>query len=113
MTGLATGNGFPNVVVTGIAMTTSVAPDADGTWKALLDGRSGIRTLDDYFVEQYDLPVRIGGHLLEDFDGELTQLELRRLSYLQKMSTVVGRRAWLDAGAPEVDTRRLMVSIGT
>ena len=113
MAGLATGNGFPNVVVTGVAMTTSVATDADGTWKALLDGRSGIRKLEDPFVEQYDLPVRIGGHLLEDFDGELTRVELRRLSYLQKMSTVLSRRVWENAGSPEVDTRRLMVSIGT
>jgi beta-ketoacyl ACP synthase len=29
------------------------------------------------------------------------------------MSTVIGRRAWEHAGSPEVDTRRLMVSIGT
>ena len=113
MAGLATGNGFPNVVVTGVAMTTSVATNAEGTWKALLDGRSGIRKLEDPFVEQYDLPVRIGGHLLEDFDGELTRVELRRLSYLQKMSTVLSRRVWDNAGSPEVDTRRLMVSIGT
>jgi len=113
MAGLATGNGFPNVVVTGIAMTTSVATDAEGTWKALLEGRSGIRKLEDPFVEQYDLPVRIGGHLLEDFDSALTRIELRRLSYLQKMSTVLGRRVWENAGAPEIDSRRLMVSIGT
>ena len=83
------------------------------TWKKLLDGQSGIRKLEDPFVEQYDLPVRIGGHLLEDFDGELTRVELRRLSYLQKMSTVLGRRVWENAGSPEVDTKRLMVSIGT
>ena len=113
MGGLATGNGFPNVVVTGVAMTTALATDADSTWRKLLEGQSGIRKLEDPFVEQYDLPVRIGGHLLEDFDGELTRVELRRLSYLQKMSTVLGRRVWENAGAPEVDTRRLMVSIGT
>jgi beta-ketoacyl ACP synthase len=29
------------------------------------------------------------------------------------MSTVLGRRVWQNAGSPEVDTRRLMVSIGT
>jgi len=92
MTGLATGNGFPNVVVTGVAMTTALATDAEGTWKKLLEGQSGIRLLDDSFVEEYDLPVRIGGHLLEDFDGELTRVELRRLSYLQKMSTIMSRR---------------------
>jgi beta-ketoacyl ACP synthase len=111
--GLSTGNGLPNVVVTGVAMTTSVAANADDTWKALLDGQSGIRLLDDPFVEQYQLPVRIGGHLLEEFDGELTRVELRRLGYVQKMATVLGRRVWQNAGNPEVDTNRLAVSIGT
>ncbi|HEX3289148.1 MAG TPA: 3-oxoacyl-ACP synthase KasB [Mycobacterium sp.] len=113
MTGLATGSGLPNVVVTGIAMTTALATDANGTWQKLLDGHSGIRKLEDSFVEEYDLPVRIGGHLLEDFEDELTRIELRRLSYLQRMSTVLSRRVWKDAGDPEVDPKRLMVSIGT
>jgi beta-ketoacyl ACP synthase len=113
MAGLSTGSGLPDVVVTGVAMTTALATDADGTWKALLDGQSGIRMLEDPFVEQYDLPVRIGGHLLEDFDHELTRVQLRRLSYLQKMSTVLGRRVWQNAGSPEPDPKRLMVSIGT
>lgn len=113
MAPLSTGNGFPNVVVTGIAMTTALATSADDTWKKLLDGQSGIRRLEDPFVEEYDLPVRIGGHLLEDFDHELTRIELRRLSYLQKMSTVLSRRVWENAGSPEVDSKRLTVSIGT
>ena len=113
MAQLTTGNGLPSVVVTGMAMTTALATDAENTWKKLLDGQSGIRTLEDPFIEEYDLPVRIGGHLLEDFESELNKVELRRMSYLQRMATVVGRRAWRNAGAPEVDTRRLMVSIGT
>lgn len=94
-------------------MTTAVATDADTTWKLLLDSQSGIRTLDDPFVDEYQLPVRIGGHLLEDFDSHLTRVELRRLSYLQKMSTVLSRRLWDNAGSPELDTNRLAVSIGT
>jgi beta-ketoacyl ACP synthase len=106
-------DGLPNVVVTGFAMTTALATDAEGTWKRLLDGHSGIRTLDDDFIDLYDLPVRIGGHLLEDFNGDLTPEEIDRFSYLQKMATVIGRRAWEHAGSPEVDTKRLMVSIGT
>jgi beta-ketoacyl ACP synthase len=113
MVGLSTGNGFPDVVVTGVAMTTALATDSDSTWKGLLDGQSGIRKLEDPFVEEYDLPVRIGGHLLEEFDHQLTRVENRRLSYLQKMATVLGRRAWENAGSPEVDPKRLMVSIGT
>src|ERR1700676_5319497 len=113
MSRLSTGNGFPNVVFTAVAMTTALATDAENTWKKLLDGQSGIRKLDDPFVEKFNLPVRIGGHLLEGFDGELTRVELRRLSYLQRMSTVISRRVWENAGSPDVDTRRLMVSIGT
>ncbi|MEH3138519.1 MULTISPECIES: 3-oxoacyl-ACP synthase KasB [Mycolicibacterium] len=113
MNKLSTGNGLPNVVVTGIAMTTALATDAETTWKKLLAGESGIRRLDDPFVEEYDLPVRIGGHLLEDFEDELNRVEKRRLSYLQKMSTVIGRRVWENAGSPDVDPKRLMVSIGT
>ncbi|WP_343600795.1 3-oxoacyl-ACP synthase KasB [Mycobacterium sp.] len=113
MTELVTGKAFPNVVVTGVAMTTALASDAENTWKALLDGQSGIRTLDDPFVEEFDLTVRIGGHLVEEFDSQLTRIELRRKSYLQRMSTVLGRRVWENAGSPEVDTTRLLVSIGT
>jgi beta-ketoacyl ACP synthase len=113
MSTLATGKGFPNVVVTGIAMTTALASDAETTWKLLLDGQSGIRTLDDPFVEEFDLPVRIGGHLLEEFDSQLTRIENRRMGYLQKMATVLNRRVWENAGSPEVDTDRLLVSIGT
>jgi beta-ketoacyl ACP synthase len=113
MATLSTGNGFPDVVVTGVALTTSLATDVEGTWQSLLNGQSGIRTLEDPFVEEFDLPIRIGGHLLEDFDGELNRVELRRLGYVQKMATVLGRRVWQDAGSPEVDTNRLTVSIGT
>src|SRR6202789_1195855 len=113
LSSLATGNGFPNVVVTGIALTTALASDAETTWKLLLDGQSGIRTLDDPFVKDFDLPVRIGGHLVEEFDSQLTRIENRRLGYLQRMATVLNRRVWENAGSPDVDTNRLMVSIGT
>lgn len=113
MAQLTTGNGLPDVVVTGVAATTALAVDAENTWKNLLDGQSGIRLLGDPFVEEYDLPVKIGGHLLEDFESDLDRVEKRRYSYLQKMAAVMGRRVWESAGSPEVDTRRLMVSVGT
>ncbi|OBJ49422.1 3-oxoacyl-ACP synthase KasB [Mycobacterium sp. 1423905.2] len=113
MTELVTGRAFPNVVVTGIAMTTALASDVESTWKMLLDRQSGIRTMDDPFLEDFGLPVRIGGRLVEDFDSSLTRVELRRMGYLQKMSTVLSRRVWENAGSPEVDTNRLLVSIGT
>lgn len=104
---------FPDVVITGLAITTALATDADATWAALLDGRSGIRSLDAPFVDELDLPVRIGGQLLEVFDGELTRVELRRTSFLQKMALILSRRAWLDAGSPDMDPTRLGVVVGT
>ncbi len=112
MAGLRTGDGFPDVVVTALASSTALAPDAEDTWQQLLEGQSGIRRLDKSFVEQFDSPVRIGGELREDFDAHLSRVELRRLSFMQKMSRVLGRRLWDAAGNPDVDTRRLMVSIG-
>ena len=53
--------GFPNVVVTAVTATTSIAPDIESTWKGLLAGESGIRVLEDDFVAKWDLPVKIGG----------------------------------------------------
>jgi beta-ketoacyl ACP synthase len=104
---------FPDVVITGYAMTNALASDAEDTWTALMDGRSGIRALSGPFVDELDLPVTIGGQLLEDFDGELSRVELRRLSYPQKMALVLSRRAWAHAGSPDMDPTRLAVSVGT
>jgi beta-ketoacyl ACP synthase len=102
---------FPDVVITGFATTNALATDAEETWSALLAGRSGIRALSEDLIEAVDLPVKIGGQLLEEFDGELSRIELRRLSYLQKMAVVLSRRAWRHAGSPDVDTTRLGVSV--
>jgi beta-ketoacyl ACP synthase len=107
-----TGHRFPDVVVTAVSSTTALAPDAEGTWQALLDGRSGIRRLDKASLAEFQSPVRIGGELQEELDEYLTRVELRRLSFMQKMSTVLGRRLWETAGSPKVDTTRLMISIG-
>jgi beta-ketoacyl ACP synthase len=104
---------LPDVVITGVALTSALATDAEDTWTALIEGRSGISALSAPFVEELDLPVRIGGQLLEKFDDELTRVELRRLSYLQKMALVLGRRVWAHGGSPEVDPTRLAVTIGT
>ena len=112
MAALRTGDGFPDVVVTALVSSTALAPDADDTWEQLLAGGSGIRPLDKSFVDEFDSPVRIGGELRDGFDQYLTRIELRRLSYVQKMALVLSRRLWTSAGSPDVDTTRLMVSVG-
>jgi beta-ketoacyl ACP synthase len=104
---------YPDVVVTSVAATTSIAGDVDSTWKGLLNGESGIDVLEDDFVDRFGLPVRIGGHLKVNPDTLLPSEEYRRHSYLQRMALVLGREVWGNAGNPEVDPERLGVSIGT
>lgn len=114
MTTPSTLNGnFPNVVVTSMAATTSIAGDVDATWKGLLNGESGIETLEDDFIAEYDLPVRIGGHLKVSPDTLLERVEIRRMAYVERLATVLGREVWKNAGTPEVDPLRLGVAIGT
>ncbi|AEV74929.1 3-oxoacyl-(acyl-carrier-protein) synthase [Mycolicibacterium rhodesiae NBB3] len=114
MTRPSTANGgFPSVVVTAVTATTSLTPDIESTWKGLLAGESGIRILEDDFVEKWDLPVKIGGHLKEPLDPLMTRLEHRRMSYVQRMAKYVGNQLWENAGKPEVDPDRFSVVIGT
>ena len=114
MTRPSTANGgFPNVVVTAVTATTSIAPDIESTWKGLLAGESGIRVLEDDFVEKWDLAVKIGGHLKEPLDPLMTRLEMRRMSYVQRMSKYLGNQLWESIGRPEVDPDRFSVVIGT
>ena len=75
MTRPSTANGgYPNVVVTAVTATTAIAPDIESTWKGLLAGESGIRELTDDFVTKWDLPVRIGGHLVDSIEDALSAL---------------------------------------
>ncbi len=114
MTRPSTANGgFPNVVVTAVEATTALAADIESTWKGLLAGESGIRVLEDDFVTKWDLPVRIGGHLVDNVDDHMTRLDLRRMSYVQRMSKLLSGRLWENAGKPEVDPDRFAVVIGT
>ncbi|CAJ1501697.1 3-oxoacyl-ACP synthase KasA [[Mycobacterium] burgundiense] len=114
MTRPSTANGgFPNVVVTAVEATTALAADIESTWKGLLAGESGIRVLEDDWVAKWDLPARIGGHLVDNVDDHMTRIDMRRMSYVQRMSKLLSRRLWDNAGTPEVDPERFTVVIGT
>lgn len=114
MTRPSTANGgFPSVVVTAVEATTALAADVESTWKGLLAGESGIRELTDDFVTKWNLPVRIGGHLVDNVDEYMTRIDLRRMSYVQRMSKLLAGRLWESAGKPEVDPDRFAVVIGT
>src|SRR5918911_4938013 len=114
MTKPSTANGgFPSVVVTAVTATTSISGDIESTWKGLLAGESGIHVLEDEFVTKWDLPVRIGGHLGDSVDDHMTRLDMRRMSYVQRMAKLLGGQLWETAGTPEVDPDRFTVVIGT
>nr|WP_086012722.1 KasA/KasB family beta-ketoacyl-ACP synthase [Tsukamurella paurometabola] len=123
------GGQFPSVVVTAIELTTSLGTDTESTWSALLDGQSGIRELKGDFigVDIADLPVRIGGQLLEDPTSEVPErpdrkyagdvskqhVSKRRMSYVEQASHVMTKRLWDKAGRPDVDPARLAAVVGT
>ena len=93
--------GYPSVVVTAVTATTSIAPDVESTWKGLLAGESGIRVLEDDYITKWDLPVKIGGHLKESIDGQMSRLDMRRMSYVQRLAKVLSGQLWESAGSPD------------
>lgn len=102
-----------NAVVTGFVASTALADDADTTWKLLLDGRSGIGTLEPARVSTHNLPVRIGGVLKMAISDHLTRVEQRRLSFVEQLAVVLGRRLWRNSGLHGMDSDRLAVAVGT
>ncbi|MCF8589382.1 beta-ketoacyl-ACP synthase [Gordonia sp. HY285] len=107
------GGDFPSVVVTSMVATTSLGADLDTTWENLVAGKSGIRELTDDYIDDYKLPVRIGGKLVEDPTLEVTRIEARRMAYVERVSHIMSKRLWAQAGEPEVDPDRLGVVLGT
>ncbi len=105
--------GFRSVVVTAVEITTSIAPDTEGTWQGLLNGVSGTKRLTDAETVRLELPNAIGGKLVSDPTDELDRVKKRRMCYVQQMSYVMGKRLWHKSGKPEVDKDRLGVCIGT
>ncbi|MEV6279318.1 KasA/KasB family beta-ketoacyl-ACP synthase [Nocardia sp. NPDC051832] len=101
------------VVVTAVEISTSLGPDTESTWNALLSGASGIRALNDPELLRHELPVTIGGKLLQDPTDEVDRIKKRRMCYTQQMSYAMGKRLWDNAGRPETDPDRLGVCIGT
>ncbi|MDA8369411.1 MAG: beta-ketoacyl-ACP synthase II [Nocardiopsaceae bacterium] len=93
------------VVVTGLGATTPLGGDVATTWSALLEGRSGIATLTEDWVDE--LPVHFAGRVAVEPSERLPRQRLRRLDRTQQFALIAAQEAWEDAGAPEVDPVRL------
>ncbi|YAL82116.1 beta-ketoacyl-ACP synthase II [Dermacoccaceae bacterium W4C1] len=101
------------VVVTGLGATTPLGGTMPETWQALLAGRSGARTLEQDWVQTYELPVHFAAPVATDPAEVLARVETRRMDPAGQYAMVASREAWADAGAPEVDPDRFAVAIGT
>ena len=101
------------VVVTGIGATTPLAGDANASWQALLAGKSGILTLEQDWVAQYEIPVTFAGQAKISALDILTPQEAKRLDPSSQFALISAREAWADAGEPEVEPERLAVDFAT
>jgi 3-oxoacyl-[acyl-carrier-protein] synthase II len=101
------------VVVTGLGATTPLGGDVPTTWKAALDGRSGVRPLPEEWQERYDLPVTFAARVMVDPQEVLPRSEIRKLDPSGQYGMIAAREAWADAGSPQVDPERLAVCVAS
>ncbi|GHF38953.1 beta-ketoacyl-[acyl-carrier-protein] synthase family protein [Streptomyces griseosporeus] len=99
------------VLVTGVGAMTPLGADAPSTWAGLLDGKSGVRLLEEDWAA--DLPVHVAAPLTVDPAAQMPRAEARKLDRGEQIALLSAREAWQDAGAPQVEPERLAVVIGT
>ena len=84
------------VFVTGLGATSPVGGDAPSTWDALLEGRSGVRSLEQEWAAQ--LGTTIAAEVAVDPTEVLERVKARRLDRSGQLALVAGLEAWADAG---------------
>jgi 3-oxoacyl-[acyl-carrier-protein] synthase II len=84
------------VFVTGLGATSPVGGDAPSTWDALLEGRSGVRSLEQEWAQQ--LSTTIAAEVAVDPTEVLERVKARRLDRSGQLALVAGLEAWADAG---------------
>ena len=100
-----------DVVVTGLGTINPLGRDAASTWAALHAGTCAIRALEPSWVDDYELPVRIGAPLAIDPAEMLSPRQMRRLDRASQCALLAARQAWEQAGPPQVAPQRLAVSV--
>jgi 3-oxoacyl-[acyl-carrier-protein] synthase II len=103
----------PDVVVTGLGVTSPLGGDVASTWDAMVAGRSGVSALTQDWAAQ--LPVRIAAQLAVDPSEVIDRVKLRRLDRSEAVALIAAHQAWADAGlaGAGLDAERLAVAIGS
>ncbi len=101
------------VVVTGLGTTSPVGGDVGSTWQALVAGTSGVRHLQDEWVDQ--IPVKIAARVAVEPSEVLDRVKARRMDRSTQFAMVAAQEAWADAGLSDgdVDPERLAVAIAS
>jgi 3-oxoacyl-[acyl-carrier-protein] synthase II len=103
------------VFVTGLGATSPVGGDAPSTWDALLEGRSGVRPLEQEWAQQ--LGTTIAAEVAVDPTEVLDRVKARRLDRSGQLALVAALEAWADCGLADddaaVDHDRLGVAMAS
>ncbi len=102
------------VVVTGMGCLTGLGNDLSATWQALLDGKSGVRTITRF--DPADFATRIAAEV-RDFDPEdwMEKKEARRQDLFTQFAVAASDMALRDSGLDmeAEDSTRVGVIIGS
>lgn len=106
------------VVITGMGAVTPLGDDVASTWQAMLAGTSGVTRLDHAWVDDLELPTKIGAEVKFDPASRLDRVQARRMDRNTQLATLATLEAWADAGYGfgednPVEPERLGVSIAT
>ena len=103
------------VFVTGLGATSPVGGDVSSTWDALLEGRSGVRSLEHDWAAQ--LGTTIAAEVAVDPTEVLERVKARRLDRSGQLALVAALEAWADSGlgaeGVELDSERLGVAMAS
>ncbi|RUO35008.1 beta-ketoacyl-ACP synthase II [Aliidiomarina soli] len=103
------------VVVTGLGMVTPLGLNADSTWSALLDGRSGAGPIEHFDTSAFATKFAC---LVKDFDVSqyMSAKDAKKMDVFIQYGVVAGMEAVADAGLEITDHNRhrigVMVSSG-
>ena len=107
-------NSYRRAVITGVGVTTPLGSNVEAFWQGLLDGRSGIRTIQQF--DASDMPCQIAGEI-PDFvaTDHIPAKQARRMSRSSQIALAAVQMAVTDAGLEEplAEPERVGVSVGT
>lgn len=93
---------MPRIAVTGMGAITSHGDDYNAIFDALLEGKSGIRSVD---IGEHKLDCHVGGPVSDDFDAEryITKVDQRKMDPYTIYGLYAAHQAWIDAGLDHAD----------